>query len=345
MSATSDHEVEMRAMQLEVPAPASVLPLAAVRREAPSPDANQLLLRIDACAVCRTDLQLVQGDLEPRRLPIVPGHQAVGRVVAIGDGVSGWTVGDRAGAIWLASACGICTYCRSGRENLCRQARFTGWDVDGGFATHMRIAADFAVRIPDAFDDVAAAPLLCGGVIGFRALRLAGLEAGKRLGLYGFGASASLAIQVARQQGAHIHVATRDPRDRRRALALGAASVSDYADRPPEPLDAAITFAPAGSVVVDALRALAPGGRVVVNAIHLDQVPTFDYGLLWEERSVMSVANVTRRDAADFLALAAELPIVAESRAYPLARANEALADLAAGRIGAPTAVLTTDPR
>ncbi|MDQ3937084.1 MAG: zinc-dependent alcohol dehydrogenase family protein [Chloroflexota bacterium] len=327
-------------MQLSGPAPVSSHPLSEVRRELPEPGAGELLLEVSACAVCRTDLQLVEGQLEPHRLPIVPGHQVVGRVAAVGQGVSDWLVGKRAGAIWLASADGVCSYCRSERENLCPQAQFTGWDVDGGYATHALVRADFAVRIPDAFNDEAAAPLLCGGVIGYRALRLAGLVPGMRLGLYGFGASAWLAIQVARHRGARIHVATRSEGERRRALSLGAESVGEYGDLPPEPLDAAITFAPVGSVVVDALRATAPGGRVVINAIHLDQIPSFDYDLLWSERSLQSVANVTRRDAQEFLALAAEVPILTEGRRYPLANANRALADLAAGKIGAPAAVL-----
>jgi propanol-preferring alcohol dehydrogenase len=337
-------DIQMRAMQLRGPGPASPQPLEPVRRERPRPGAGELLLEVGACAICRTDLQLVGGQLELHRVPIVPGHQVVGRVAAIGEGTTGWAIGDRAGAIWLATACGVCGYCRSGRENLCRQARFTGWDVDGGFATHVLVRGDFAVRIPAAFDDLSAAPLLCGGVIGYRALRLTGIAPGMRLGLYGFGASASLVIQVARHRGARIHVATRGEAGQKRALALGAESVGSYADPPPEPLDAVITFAPAGSVVIDALRAVAPGGSVVVNAIHLDQVPAFDYRLLWEERILRSVANVTRHDANDFLALAAEMRIATEPRSYPLAAATSALADLAAGRIGAPAAVLIPDP-
>jgi propanol-preferring alcohol dehydrogenase len=330
-------------MQLATPGPAGAGRLEVDRRPTPRPGAHQLLLRVAACAVCRTDLQLVEGEIGARRLPIIPGHQVVGRIEAVGAGVADWSAGDRAGAIWLAWACGTCQYCRSGRENLCRRARFTGWDVDGGFASHVLLDADFAVRIPDAYDDEAAAPLLCGGVIGYRALRLAGLERGMRLGLYGFGASASLAIQVARHRGARVHVATRSERDRQRALELGAVSVGGPTDLPPKPLDAAISFAPAGSVVVDALRALAPGGTVVINAIHLDQIPAFDYDLLWEERGIRSVANVTRRDAAEFLAIAGEQPIQTDARRYPLSAANAALADLASGRLGAPAAVLTME--
>lgn len=332
----------MRAMQLPHPAPARTAPLEQVDHSMGSPGAGELLLQVSACGVCRTDLQIVEGDITAHKLPLIPGHQVVGRVVAVGEGVSDWRVGDRAGAVWLAWACGGCTYCHSDRENLCPSARFTGWDVDGGYATELSIVADFAVRIPDAFADSAAAPLLCGGVIGYRALRLAGLAPGMRLGLYGFGASASLAIQVAVHQGAAVHVATRDEDDRRRALDFGARSAGGYDDPPLQPLDAAITFAPVGSVVIDALRAVAPGGRVVINAIHLDRIPEFDYPLLWEERSLQSVANVTRRDANEFLALAAELRLVTDFRAYPLTDANAALADLAQNRIGKPAAVLTT---
>jgi propanol-preferring alcohol dehydrogenase len=297
---------------------------------------------VNACGVCRTDLQIVEGDLEAHKLPLVPGHQVVGQVDAVGEGVTAWQVGDRAGAIWLAWACGQCAYCRSDRENLCPFARFTGWDVDGGYATQMNVAADFAVRIPNSFDDVEAAPLLCAGVVGYRALRLAGLGPGRHLGLYGFGASASLAIQVAVHLGAVVHVATRSEGDRKRALQLGATSTGAYDEPPPQPLDAAIAFAPVGYVVIDALRALAPGGAVVINAIHLDRIPELDYALLWQERAIRSVANVTRRDANEFLALADEIPILTDSRSYPLTDANDALGDLADGVIGKPAAVLTT---
>lgn len=331
----------MQAMQLARPGTGGP-PLEHVRRGLRAPGPGELMLRVGACAVCRTDLQIVEGDLASHRLPVIPGHQVVGRVAAMGDGVSGWNVGDRAGAIWLAWACGKCAFCRSDRENLCPDAGFTGWDVDGGYASEMLVTADFAVRIPDGLgvDDAAIAPLLCGGAVGYRALRLASLQPGSRLGLYGFGASASLAIQIAVHRGAVVHVATRSEDDRRRALQLGAASVGGYDEPPPQRLDAAISFAPVGSVVIEALRALAPGGRVVVNAIHLDRIPAFDYALLWSERSLHSVANITRRDAAEFLALAAEIPIHADFRTYPLTDANAALADLAAGRIGRPVAVL-----
>ena len=301
-------------------------PLRLVERDEPVPGPGELLLRLAACAVCRTDLQLATGDLTPRRLPIVPGHQAVGRVAALGEGVTGWSIGDRAGAYWLFGTDGTCRFCRSGRENLCESAEFTGWDRDGGFADAMVVRADVAVRIPDGFADLDAAPLLCGGVIGYRALRVSGIEPGGRLGLYGFGASALLCIQVARHWGCEVHVRTRSKTERARALELGAASVGGYQD-PAPPLDAAITTAPSGDVVVAAL--------------HLDRVPEFSYDLLWWERQLRSVANVTRRDAAEFMDLAAAIPIKTASVLFPLEAGNEALQALAAGRIRG-AAVLAT---
>jgi propanol-preferring alcohol dehydrogenase len=308
-------------------------PLEAVELPDPLPRPGELLLRVGACAVCRTDLQIATGDLPPHRRPVVPGHQAVGEVAAVGSGVEGWAIGDRAGTTWLGGFDGTCSFCVTGRENLCRAARFTGWDVDGGFAELTTIPADLAVRIPAGLDDVMAAPLLCGGVIGFRALRLSGIEAGGRLGLYGFGASARQAIQVARHWGCEVHVASRDRRDLERATALGAASVGGYDDPPPAPLDAAITFAPVGSVVVSALRALERGGTVVVNAIHLDGIPAFSYDDLWWERSIRSVANVTRADARAFMALAGEIPIRTEVDIHDLSDGNEALRRIESGDV------------
>jgi len=303
------------------------------------PGVDELLLEVDACASCRTDLQIVRGDLPARRLPIIPGHQVVGRVVAVGERVSDWSVGERAGAFWLASSCGECASCRAGRENLCPEARFTGWDVDGGYAQALLVRADFALRLPDG-EPLALAPLLCGGVIGYRALRRSGIQPGGRLGLYGFGASASLAIQVARHWGCEVYVATRSPADGERAIELGATWAGDSTGKPPVKLDAAVTFAPVGSVVIAALQALGRGGTVAINAIHLDGIPAFDYDDLWWERSITSVANVTRADAREFLALAAEIGIATNPHAYPLDRAGDALADLEAGVIGAGAAVL-----
>jgi alcohol dehydrogenase, propanol-preferring len=326
---------------LELPGPIATSPLRGIDRPDPRAAPGELILSVAACAVCRTDLQLVEGDLEARRLPIIPGHQAVGHVVDVGPGVTDWSVGDRAGVGWLASTCGLCGSCRSGRENLCADARFTGWDVDGGYATRIAVRADFALRLPDRFDDLAAAPLLCGGVIGYRSLRVSGIRPGGRLGLFGFGASALLTMQVARHWECEVHVRTRSTRDRSRASALGAASVGTY-DEPTPPLEAAVTFAPSGDVVVAALRDLDRGGTVAINAIHLDRIPEFPYEWLWWERGIRSVANFTREDARAFLELAATIPIRTETEIFRLADGNEALRRLAAGQLEA-TAVLTMD--
>ncbi len=323
-----------RVQQLRRPAPAGEAPLVAADVALPVPAPGEVVIDVAACGVCRTDLQLVEGDLPARRLPIVPGHQVVGRVRAVGDGVDRWAVGDRVGVAWLAGSCGTCAACRSGAENLCADAEFTGWDRDGGYAEQMTARADFAFAIPDGFGDTDAAPLLCGGVIGYRSLKMSGIRPGGRLGLYGFGASALLALQVAVHWGCEVYVASRSEPERRRALDLGAVWAGGYDDPPPVPLDAAVTFAPVGSVVVAALRAIGPGGTVAINAIHLDEIPSFDYDLLWRERGLRSVANFTRRDAEEFLALAVEIPIRTVIEIHPLAAANATLAALASGDVG-----------
>jgi propanol-preferring alcohol dehydrogenase len=349
----------MRALELSSPARVAENPLRLVERGLPAPGPGELLIRISACAVCRTDLQLAEGDLPAKRLPIVPGHQAVGRVEAIGPGAGAgsgagsygtsnggvdsnaraWAVGDRAGAYWLYGTDGTCRFCRSGRENLCEAAEFTGYDRDGGFAEAMIVRADTAVRLPDGFDDLAAAPLLCGGVIGYRALRVSGIQPGGRLGLFGFGASALLCIQVARHWGCEVHVRVRSEAERRRALDLGAASTGGY-DEPTPPLDAAVTTAPVGDIVLAALRAVDRGGIVAINAIHLDRMPEFPYEWLWHERQLRSVANVTRTDAAEFLSLAAAIPIRTQVDLFPLSEGSRALQALAAGEVRG-AAVLT----
>lgn len=323
----------MRAMQIEQAGPISGAPLRAVEREAPRPSHGELLLSVSACGVCRTDLQLCEGDLLLHRRPVVPGHQIVGRVIAMGAGTTGWKLGDRVGVAWLGATCGVCERCREGRENLCASARFTGWDLDGGYATHAVVRAEFALPLPEAFDDMAVAPLLCGGVIGYRALKVSGIAPGGRLGLFGFGASALIALQVARFWGCRVFVATRSKAERARALTLGAEWAGGYDERPPEALDAAITFAPVGSVVIAALEALDRGGTVAINAIHLDGIPAFSYDKLWWERSVRSVANFTRADARELLDLAVRIPIQTSVSRYSLWDANVALADLAAGRV------------
>jgi propanol-preferring alcohol dehydrogenase len=323
----------MRAMELARPGPVAERPLRLVERPDPAPGPGEILLRVTACAVCRTDLQICEGDLAARRLPVVPGHQIVGRVERVGPGVSGWSPGDRAGVAWLSGTDGTCTQCHAQRENLCVAAEFTGWDRDGGYATHAVARADFALRLPGAFADEDAAPLLCGGVIGYRSLRVSGIAPGQRLGLYGFGASATLAIQVARHWGCRVFVCTRSAEERARATALGAEWAGGATERPPEPLDAAISFAPAGSVVAAALQALDRGGTVAINAIHLDRLPEMPYSDLWWERSIRSVANFTRRDAAEFLDLAGRIPVRAERQTYELDQANEALEALSQGRV------------
>ncbi len=330
----------MLAQELTTPRPSDERPLHAVDRPRPEPGPGEILIQVATCGVCRTDLQLVEGDLPTRRLPIVPGHQVVGRVAAVGEGVTRWNQHDRVGVAWLGGACGTCDRCRRGEENLCEAARFTGWDRDGGYAEAMVARADFAFPIPPRFSDRDAAPLLCGGVIGFRSLRLSGIEPGGRLGLYGFGASALLTLQVARHWGCQVFVATRSAAEQQRALDMGAVWASSYHDTPPVPLDAAITFAPVGYVVVEALKALRPGGTVAINAIHLDAIPEFPYDLLWGERVLRSVANFTRADAAAFLTLAAEIPIATVPDPYPLADANIALDRLKRGEVTG-AAVLT----
>ena len=326
----------MRALVVDRPGPAETAPLRLVERPDPVPGPDELVLRVSACAVCRTDLQIAGGEIPLRAVPVIPGHQVVGVVDGVGGRVTGWQAGDRAGVTWLAGFDGTCRFCRRGLPNLCVEATFTGWDRDGGFAEQVAVRADVAVHLQPGLADTAAAPLLCGGVIGYRALRLTGLNPaipGARLGLYGFGASALQAIQVARHWGWEVHVASRSASDLERAERYGAASVGGYDDPPPRPLDAAVTFAPVGSVVVAALKALDRGATVVVNAIHLDGIPAFDYDDLWWERSIRSVANVTPADAQAYLDLAGRIPITTEVEVQPLESGNEALARLERGEI------------
>lgn len=329
-----------RVQELREPGPVVGRPLHLEERAEAAPGHGEFSIEVAACGVCRTDLQLVAGDLAPRQLPVVLGHQVVGRVTAVGGGVERWSVGDRVGVGWLGGSCGECGYCTSGRENLCKRAEFTGWDRDGGYSDEMTARADFAYPIPRGFSDLEAAPLLCGGVIGYRSLKISGIEPGGRLGLYGFGASALLAIQVALHWDCQVFVATRSPAEQTRALEMGAAWAGSYHDQPPVALDAAITFAPAGYVVIEALKGLAPGGTVAINAIHLDTIPSFPYELLWQERGLRSVANFTRSDAEEFLTLAAEIPITTVVDPYPLADANIALLRLEHGEVDG-AAVLT----
>jgi len=299
----------------------------------PEPGPGQVLIRVHACGVCRTDLHVVSGELEHPKLPIVPGHEIVGRVAALGRGVTRFRVGERVGVPWLGFSCGTCDFCRAGRENLCPNARFTGYQIDGGYAEQCLADARFCFPIPDSYQDAEAAPLLCAGLIGYRALGMAG--AGRRLGLYGFGAAAHIIAQVARWQGRQLFAFTRsgDGAAQQFARRLGAEWAGGSDEAPPEPLDAAIIFAPVGGLVPVALAAVAPGGTVVCAGIHMSDIPSFRYALLWEERMLRSVANLTRQDAEEFLALAPKVPVRTTTIPYPLAAANDALADLAGGRL------------
>lgn len=298
--------------------------LAVVDRDPPRPAAGELLLRVRACGVCRTDLHIVDAELPPHRQPVIPGHQIVGEIV---DGATAERpLGMRVGVSWIASTDGTCAHCRRHHENLCDAIRFTGYDVDGGFAEYAAVRAGFTYPLPDGLDDVHAAPLLCAGIIGFRALRVAGVERGERVGLYGFGASAHLMVPVLRAWNCTVYVATRGAAHREFARTLGVDWTGDATERPPVALDRAVTFAPSGDVVVAALGALRKGGIVAINAVHLDRMPAFDYDtLLWGERQIRSVANMTRADARDFLALAAQIGLRPHATAYPLERVSEAL--------------------
>jgi len=321
---------------LRSPGPIAAHPLRLEKQLPKTPAQGEVLLEVSACGVCRTDLQIVQGELPAHQLPIVPGHQIVGRIVELGAGVNTLQDGERVGLGWLAEACGKCDLCRSGRENLCRYAHFTGWDRDGGFARYTTARASMVFPIPEGFADLNAAPLLCGGVIGYRSLKRVGIgpeQRGKKLGLFGFGASALIALQVAKSWGCRIFVCTRSALERARARELGADWVGGYDEQPPEPLDAAVTFAPAGHVVIAALRACDRGATVAINAIHLDRMPDFSYDDLWWERSLVSVSNYTRKDAIELLRLAAEIPIQTRFEVFDLKEANLALERLSSGEI------------
>jgi len=320
-------------MLLRAPGPVERDPLEAVDLPAPVPGPGEVRLTISACGLCHTDLHEVEGELRPPKLPIVPGHQIVGVVEARGDGARRFAFGERVGVPWLHSTCGACAACRRGDENLCDGARFTGYHVDGGYATRAVVPEAFAYRLPGGLTDAQAAPLLCAGIIGYRALCLADLEPGERLGLFGFGASAHIAIQVARFWGCEVWVFTRTPEHRTLAKALGASWVGGADDKPPGLLDRAISFAPAGSVIPLALAKLRKGGTLALAGIHLDRIPEMPYTLLYGERALRSVTASTRRDAEALLTLAARIPIKTEVEVFPLEEANAALQKLKASRI------------
>lgn len=320
----------MKAWILERPAAVAQHPLDLTEMPRPEPAEDELLLRVHACGICRTDLHVVEGELPVRRSPLIPGHQIVGRVAVVGSRVEGFAAGDRIGVAWLNRTCGECEFCVAGRENLCEHAMFTGWTVDGGFAEYAVAPAAFTYHLPESFDDIQATPLLCAGIIGYRCLRLTGLSLGEwkgaRLGLYGFGAAGHVCIQLARARGADVYVCTRD-RERHQALAreLGATWVGDAMDEPPVKLDASIIFAPAGELVPVALKAIRKGGTVVLGGIHMSPIPSFDYSLIYGERVVRSVANNTREDGREFLQEAARIPVRTHTQTFPFDQANEAL--------------------
>lgn len=315
----------MRAMILRAPRPVSENPLSNENVPRPAPGPTEILIRVHVCGVCHTDLHTVEGDLPLPKLPIIPGHQVVGTVDSMGTGVSLFRPGQRVGVPWLHSTCGRCEYCMKGLENLCDQARFTGLQTHGGYGEYMIAPAEFCYSLPEGFPDLQVAPLLCAGIIGYRALRLSEVQAGQVLGLYGFGASAHIAIQVARHLGCEVYVFTRSESHRRHAEELGAAWTGGADDPPPKPLHSAIIFAPAGALVLQALRALRKGGTLALAGIHMSPIPQIEYNLLYGERTVRSVANSTRKDAEELLRLASEIPVQTEVERYSLDEANEVL--------------------
>jgi alcohol dehydrogenase, propanol-preferring len=326
--------IVVRAWVVHRPGPVATGPLRGVDLPDPEPGSGEVRVRVRACGVCRTDLHLAEGDLAPRRPDTVPGHEVVGVVDALGPDARRFAIGDRVGIAWLRGTCGRCRWCRTGRENLCPDAIFTGWDADGGYAELTVVPEAFAYRLPAGLDDVEAAPLLCAGIVGYRALRRAELPPGGRLGIYGFGASAHVVAQVAIAQGARVHVLTRSASARKLALSLGAASAGPADEPPPEPLDSAVLFAPSGDLVPVALRALDQGGTLAVAGIHLTDVPRLVYAdELFREKQLRSVTANTRADGEEFLRLAFALGVRPHVDPRPLAEADRALADLAAGRV------------
>lgn len=330
----------MRAWTVRTPGPIESAPLALEERPVPEPGPDDVLIRVRACGVCRTDLHVAEGELPPVRESAVPGHQIVGVIERVGERVRGLSQGQRVGVTWLASTCRQCQYCADGNENLCERATFTGYHVDGGYAEYAVARAAYVFPIPETISDLEAAPLLCAGVIGYRALRVARAHRARRLGLVGFGASAHLAIQVARYWGCDVYVFTRGESHQRFAREMGAVWAGEASDDPGVALDSAIIFAPAGDLVPQMLDRLARGGTLAINAVYMSPIPSFDYRRLYWEKEVRSVANVTREDARAFLALAAMIPVRASAQPYPFEEANRALVDLKAGRVRG-AAVLT----
>jgi alcohol dehydrogenase, propanol-preferring len=315
----------MKACLLRVPARIEMNPLVLADVPTPQPVDHEVLVRVSYCGVCRTDLHVIEGELKPRKSPLIPGHQVVGVIEKLGPGAHKFQPGSRVGIAWLHSTDGTCQYCRAGAENLCDAPAFTGYTVDGGYAEYVVAPEDFVYTIPDGFSDQQAAPLLCAGIIGFRSLRMTGIQPGGKLGFYGFGAAAHVAIQVARHWNVDVYAATRNQRHQQLAHELGATWTGSTFEEPPAKLDAAIVFAPVGAVVPPALNALRKGGALVLGGIHMSQIPALDYDLLYHERSIRSVANNTRKDGEDFLRVAAEIPIHTHLQLFPLSEANHAL--------------------
>ena len=315
----------MKACVLRGPAAIETNPLEYAEVATPQPKAGEVLVRVRACGVCRTDLHVIEGELPPRKSPLIPGHQVVGVIEKRGEGARRFAAGARVGIAWLHRTDGTCEYCRAGVENLCDNPMFTGYTVDGGYAEFIVAPEDFAYAIPEGFPDEQAAPLLCAGIIGFRSLRLSGVKRGSRLGFYGFGAAGHVAIQVARHWGVEVFASTRDARHQKLAMELGAAWAGGTFDEPPKKLDAAIVFAPAGEIVPAALKALKKGGALILGGIHMSPIPSFSYDLLYQERVIRSVANNTRKDGEDFLRVAAEISIRTRVQVFPLSQANRAL--------------------
>jgi propanol-preferring alcohol dehydrogenase len=334
----------MKVWVVEAPGTVQSGPLRRIERAVPEPGPGQIRVRVRACGVCRTDLHLAEGDLTPKHPRVVPGHEVVGVVDQSGPGCIRFAPGDRVGVPWLARTCGVCRFCVDGRENLCVAPRFTGWDIDGGYAEYVVAEEGYVYAIPDVFSDEEAAPLLCAGIIGYRALRRSRLPPGGRLGIYGFGGSAHLTAQIALAEGARVHVMTRAPEARELALRLGAASAGGADDPPPEPLDSAILFAPVGTLVLPALEALERGGTLAIAGIHLTDIPTLDYQKhLFEERTLCSVTANTRHDGTEFLEVAARIPVRPTTVAYDMDQADRALTDLAQDRVNG-AAVLINQP-
>ena len=323
----------MNACLLHSPAAVETNPLDLAEAPVPEPRRGEVLVRVSACGVCRTDLHVVEGELPPRKSPVIPGHQVVGRIEKLGEAAGRHRVGARVGIPWLHQTDQTCQYCRAGMENLCDHPSFTGYTVDGGYAEYAVAPEDFVYSLPEPLSDEQAAPLLCAGIIGFRCLRLSGVKSGSRLAFYGFGAAAHVAIQVARAWGVEVYAATRGKKHQQLAAELGAVWVGEAADDPPVKLDAAIVFAPAGELVPPALKALKKGGVLILGGIHMSPIPSFDYDLLYGERSIRSVANNTRRDGEDFLREAARIPVRTQVQTYPLREANRALNDLKSDRV------------